>query len=292
MQSKILNGLKLLFTPLAFAFLIYFAWSSRHELAELLHGASWSHLLVAIVIWATLHALMPVLAVVMFQAAGSDVSWRQAFSAHAARLPARYLPGGIWHTVGRVLDYRELGVPARHISAFVLVENGLAAAVTLGAGGAIVYSMRGADALGATAGLASVAGLAGLVAIFFVTNAKVLQAPDRLAPGSYANAILVVISFWIGAATAFLIYIDAFPAVASGHSLLEMAGIYLFSWGVGFVTLIAPQGIGVFEVVASELATGPLGFMGLAAFMAGFRVVVLLADVTVWLLYLATRRSD
>jgi hypothetical protein len=45
-------------------------------------------------------------------------------------------------------------------------------------------------------------------------------------------------------------------------------------------------------VVASELMDGPIGLMGLAALIAGFRVVVLVADVAVWLIYQATRRSS
>ena len=71
-----------------------------------------------------------------------------------------------------------------------------------------------------------------------------------------------------------------------------MAGVYLFSWGVGFIAIIAPQGIGVFELVASELMDGPIGFMGLAALIAGFRVVVLVADILVWLVYQVMRRAD
>ena len=105
--------------------------------------------------WGLLHALSPVFATVVLNACGSGVTWYQAFQTHAARLPARYVPGGIWHTVGRVVDYREQGVATRHLTAFVVLENGLAAATTLAVGGAIVFSMRGADTLGTIAAVAS-----------------------------------------------------------------------------------------------------------------------------------------
>ena len=95
-----------------------------------------------------------------------------------------------------------------------------------------------------------------------------------------------------GATLAFLLYLNAFPASTGDFSSVEMGGIYLFSWGIGFVSIFAPQGIGVFEFVASELMGGPIGFMGLAALIAGFRVVVLAADVVVWLIYQAMRRRD
>jgi hypothetical protein len=69
-----------------------------------------------------------------------------------------------------------------------------------------------------------------------------------------------------------------------------MGGIYLFSWGVGFLSIFAPQGLGVFELVASELLKGSIGFMGLAALIGGFRAVVLVADLVVWCAYQALGR--
>ncbi len=292
MKNRIINGIKLLFTPVALAFLFYFAWQSRGELAELLANASLPYLFLAAIVWGILHALSPVLAVVVFAACGSKVTWQQAFATHAARLPARYLPGGIWHTVGRVMDYRAQSVADRHISAFVILENGLAAAVTLTVGGAIVFSMRGTDALGSVAGLASLAGIIAVPAMALMLNSRVLQRPDHLSAAALAQSIVTVTLFWIGATCAFLLYLNAFPSSTGVYSAIEMGGIYLFSWGVGFLAIFAPQGIGVFELVASELMRGPIGFMGLAALIAGFRVVVLVADIAVWLIYLASRRAN
>lgn len=292
MRGKIINRLKLLFTPVAFVFLLYFAWQSRDELAQLISNASLLYLCLAAIVWGLLHALSPVLAVVVIDACGSKVSWKQAFSTHAARLPARYLPGGIWHTVGRIMDYREQGVKSRHLTAFVILENGLAAAVTLAVGGAIVFTFRGTDSLGSIAGLASLAGIIAVPAIGLLTNSRVLQYPDRLSVATYSKSTATVALFWAGATLAFLLYLSAFPATTMAYSHVEMSGIYLFSWGVGFISIFAPQGIGVFELVASELIDGPMGFMGLAALIAGFRVVVLVADITVWLVYQAMRRAD
>ncbi len=291
LKNKIVNGLKLLFTPIAFAFLLYFAWQSRDTLADLLSSASLFHLGFATVLWMVLHTLSPLLAIIVLNACGSRVSWRQAFTTHAARLPARYLPGGIWHTVGRVIDYREQGVSARHLSAFVILENGLAAAITLAVGGAIVFSMRGTDVLGSIAGVAAAAAIVAMFAMAHLLNARVLQQPDQLSLGAYLKSIVAVVVFWAGATLAFLLYLSAFPDSGSNYSAVEMAGIYLFSWGVGFISVFAPQGIGVFEFVASELMSSPIGFMGLAALIAGFRVVVLVSDLIVWLIYQLVRRT-
>ena len=76
-----------------------------------------------------------------------------------------------------------------------------------------------------------------------------------------------------------------FPSSVGDQSYLELGGIYLFSWGVGFLAVFAPQGIGVFEMVGSQLMQSPLGFVGFAALIGGFRLVILVADLLVWIAY-------
>lgn len=280
---------KMLFTPVAFAFLAYFAWQARDVLLTVVSETSLPFLGLAAIIWSLNQLLTPVLAVFVLGACGSEVTWWQAFSTHARRLPARYAPGGIWHTVGRVMDYHEQGVRPRHLAAFVLLENGLAAAVALAIGGAVVFITRGQDALGIIAGLSSLGGLTALPVVWLVLNARILQRPDRLSLPAYSLGIGVMAVVWVGAAIAFLLYLNAFPSSTEGHSQVEIGGIYLFSWGIGFLSIFAPQGIGVFELVASELLKGGIGFMGLAALIGGFRAVILVADLTVWGAYQALR---
>ena len=89
MKRKIVNALKLLFTPVALAFLVYFAWISRDELASLISNASLTRLLLAAVVWAALHFLSPVFAAVVFRGCGAMVSWKQAFATHAT-CPVEY----------------------------------------------------------------------------------------------------------------------------------------------------------------------------------------------------------
>lgn len=287
-RGILLGWAKALFTPVALAFLAWFVWQSRSELADVVSQASAAYLAIAVVAWCALHLLLPVFAITVLGGCGSSVSWWQAFSTHAGRLPARYLPGGVWHTVGRVMDYHELAVKPRHLGVFVLLENGLSAAVSLCIGGAIVSLTREPGTVSSIAILSSLLGLVALIALPYIANTRVLQGGERFPAAAYARAVGVILLFWVGASASFLSYIGAFPG--DGYSVIEIAGIYLFSWGIGFVAVFAPQGIGVFEVVASELLDSPIGFMGLAALIAGFRVVVLVADLLTWSVYQLLRR--
>lgn len=285
----LLWGTKALFTPVALGFLAYFAWRSRDLLTAVLSGASVPHMLLAVIVWCIGHLLAPLFAVLVLRGCGAKVTWRAAFATHASRLPARYVPGGIWHTVGRVMDYHDLGIRPRHLTAFVLLENGLVASVTLSLGGAIVFASRGADSIGLIAGLCAMASIAALPVLWLVSNRHVLGPAESYSLADFARTTVFVLLFWLVAASAFVLYVTAFPATTEHLSWMEVAGVYLFSWGVGFVSVFAPQGIGVFEVVASELLKGPLDLTSLAVLIGGFRIIMLAADLAVWGLYHAYR---
>lgn len=72
---------------------------------------------------------------------------------------------------------------------------------------------------------------------------------------------------------------SAIGMVAASDGVFLTVVYYLFSFVVGFVSIFAPQGIGVFEVVYSELATSELPRTQLIIFVAGFRVLVMLSDM-------------
>ena len=282
-----------LFTPVALLFLGYFVWLARDDLSALLHEAALPLLGVAVLAWCIFNIATPLLAVIMFRACGVTIDWAHAFGIHAARLPARDVPGGIWHTGGRVMDYGQQGVQPRHLTAFVILENGLAAAVALAVGGLAVFATRGADSMAMIALVASIAGFVALPAMWLVINKRVLNPPERLPLSAFAAAVALMGAIWMTATFAFLTYLNAFPSTIGDHSHLELGGVYLFSWGVGFLSVFAPQGIGVFELLSSKLMQSPIGFVGFAALVGGFRFVVLVADLCVWIgYYLLRRRTD
>ncbi len=100
----------------------------------------------------------------------------------------------------------------------------------------------------------------------------------------YIGSILVVMLTWCVASAAFVLFVSSFSALSLEMPILEIAAAYLFSWGVGFVAVFAPQGIGVFEVMAGELLRGSLALSGVAVLLAGFRAVIFTADLLAWLL--------
>ena len=103
----VLGWTKALFTPVAFAFLAYFAWQGRDVLVTVVGEASLPLLGLAAIVWSLLHLLSPMLAVFVLGACGSDVTWWRAFSImpHVCRRDTRRAGSGIrwvesWTTTG------------------------------------------------------------------------------------------------------------------------------------------------------------------------------------------------
>lgn len=281
--STTLRVTKILFTPVALVFLAYFVWLAREELVTTFSAATLGYLVLAVFAWFVFNCTAPLLAVIVLQDLDVRLGFRQALSIHTKRLPARYVPGGVWHTVGRIFDYRDLGVQPRHLTVFVIIENGLAATLTLAVGGGVLFFSRTHDPLIWLAGVSSVVAVVALPLMFFFINRRVLPGPESLSKRAFWQALCSMGAMWLLATAAFLLYLQSFPMLEIHQSQVEIGGAYLFSWGVGFLSVFAPQGIGVFEVLSSKLLQSAIGFVALAAVISGFRVVVLVADIVTWI---------
>ena len=286
--------LKKLFTPLSIAFLLYLGWRSQDTLSSIANTANASWLIGSVVCWLALHLIAPLFTTLVFRSAKKTLSYRSAFLIHAGRLPAKYLPGGIWNAVARAGDYHEHGFTGRHVAAYLLIENLVAAAVTLTVGGIVVATLANIPALWFTIALASAAsaicgGLAPclrarLACLPWMANRHLLPADESLPYSAYGYGVACLFAYWMVAAASFICFIQSFPELGISVSLLQTAGIYLFSWGIGFITVFAPQGIGVSEFVSGNLLGTSIGVGGTAALLLGFRLTALLADLLAWLL--------
>jgi hypothetical protein len=276
--QRLLDIVRRAFTPLALIFLVLAAYSAREAFAQVLAQARLAPLLLTVVAWSSMNLLLPVITWIVLRGLGVRIDYATALRIHVARLPARYLPGGIWQTVSRMMDLHQLGVGRSQLSVLVMVENlgSLATAVT--AGGLCVL-LSGTSRLPTPAiigtGVLLAAGLPWVLRRIFGRTALRLPA--------YLAALATLLSFWMLTATTFVIYWSAFPALEHGN-LLDLYGAYLLAWAVGFVAVFAPQGIGVFEMVAAVLLRGELPLAGMAVLVAGFRAATLSGDALAFML--------
>jgi len=167
----ILRVAKRIFLPVAIAFLAYFAWDSRELLVDVVRSANPLTLVAAVLVWMLMHALSPLFSMLIFRARNVPLSYKTSARIHIANLPARYIPGGIWHTVGRIAGFREMDINQRDISIFVFLENLLAVCVAFMIGGSLLAANRGLDGWGQIAALSAVGGAVFLLFILYAVIA-------------------------------------------------------------------------------------------------------------------------
>jgi hypothetical protein len=274
--KRVAGGSRWIFGPAAVVFLIVAGWHARVVFASVLEQTDPALLVLTILLWTSLHLLPPLSSWIVLREIGAKIDYHTLLTIHVGRLPARYLPGGIWHTVSRVMDLHRLGVSRSQLSIMVLMENLVPVGVALTLGGLCLWVAGGMTWLILAAVLGGPALLAGIPLLL---RHRVLLANRKFALRSYLKLTVVIAAFWIIAATAFYCYWSAFPAVRGSVSALHIYGIYLVAWVAGFVSVFAPQGIGVFEAVAGIFLQGTLTFAGATVLAAGFRVAILAADM-------------
>jgi hypothetical protein len=272
------------FGPAALAFLAFAGWSSRDAFATILDGADPIRLVLAVALTGCLHLLSPLLTWRILHELGSDLSYRTLMKIHVRRLPARYLPGGIWHTVSRAVDIRALGVDRADLSTMLVLENVIPPAVALTGGGLALLVADEPTLLTVGVSAAGVASLAAVPVAIRIVRKR------WLTPSAYVRLIGSSAAFWTVAAIAFVSYWSALPAARAGVSALEMGGSYLVAWTAGFVNVFAPQGIGVFEATIGALLQGRLTFANAAILAVGVRAVTLAADCAVLAIFHVNRR--
>jgi len=207
------------------------------------------------------------------------LGYRELALISVLRLPAKYLPGGIWQSVARFAAYRRLEV-SKADSLFILVaEHLIAVCVSAALGASVLLHIEGIAFLHGV--IACV--LIGALALLAVTALWILrtQGCTKKNLAGILMAILAAALFWTFAGASFCAYWAAAFGL-QGSGVLRIASCYLLSWSAGFVALFAPQGIGVFEWVASHLLTSawPVSVTVIAA--ASFRIVTMAGDLSAW----------
>ena len=267
--------------------MIYLAWDSRNLLVLTLSSANYILLILTLILLISINFILPAGSVFLLGSFGASLSYKKALNAHIVCLPARYLPGSIWHSVGKMAHYRSHGIVLARLTIFVCLENliTLGGAFILGGGG--VSYFRGLhDSWGRVAGLAAVMGVLGIIVTACITNWYVSkQINDNFSCMLFLKSFIF---YTIGCAIfGFVFSLYMLSLLSSGNQLniVEAGGTYIFSWAIGFVSLFTPQGLGVTEFITGMLLTVHLPNSSLAVLVAGFRVIRLISDVCIWIIY-------
>lgn len=275
------------FIPLALAFLAYSAYFASDHLRPLLAVVSVPHLLLACMLWSLAQWAGPLASVAMVRILDIRLGYRELALISVLRLPAKYLPGGIWQSVARFAAYQRLAIKNSDSMTILIVEHMFALGVSVALGASLLlWATHSVN----TSRIA--AGLLVLSIIGLLLPSVWLQRNQGRTRGIFFWVLKLMLSacfFWALAAASFCVYwLGVFGNEAADLRLV--GSCYLLSWAAGFVVIFAPQGLGVFEWVAANLmsSTQPLSVVVTA--VAGFRMITIIGDLATWSLGVALSR--
>jgi hypothetical protein len=111
-HSRVIKVLLYIAWALLFAFLAYMVWQSRQQLLLYLVNANYSKFIIIIVIYLIALLLAVLNWSVIMHAFDSKISLWMHAKIYLVSMVSRRLPGTIWYVGGRMLLYKQLGVPS------------------------------------------------------------------------------------------------------------------------------------------------------------------------------------
>lgn len=282
-RRRLLQISKLLFTPVALAFLIVLLWQSRDTLAVLTQNIDAAWLVVSAVCWLSMYLTSPLFTLLVLRALGDKESYWLLAKIFIARLPAKYLPGGVWQTVARGYDLKQGGISTGNVTQLLIYEVGMP---ILGASTVGAVLLLAAGQQPGSVNVLLIATLIVAIAAFclapFAHRFRVLRL-SPLALSDYAGAVACLLVQWSLTACSFSAFMLALNIESLSSSPATIAGAYAVSWVVGYVALFAPQGLGVLEYIAQLLIDLPLATAAGLSVIFCFRLLPVCLDMLAWL---------
>ena len=214
----------------------------------------------------------------------------------------KYLPGNVFHVVGRTgLAVRE-GIPIRvaisSITLEILLTAGTAALIAMP-----LLSSRWRDIsrlIDAGAWwnwlFAAVVGAAVVVVAGRFAGARVRRAVAGLSrmadPATLLKAVpCIALTFVVTGGALYFFVVSAWPGRIGISALTCIIGFAL-AWVIGFATPGAPGGIGIRELVFLALFAGPIGYGMAAALAIASRLLSVVGDVSTFSAALAVEKLN
>jgi hypothetical protein len=218
------------------------AWYLVRHAADLRGLLSWrvaAHCLIAALLLAAVH---PLIAWAFFQLQrynGIAIGLSTSLAIYMRRIPARYVPGGVWHSVSRLADMRlEASVGIAQLRSQFLLEAALVATSGLLVCGLGFLILPGGSPARVAAALQAGIGAAVALVTFMLVRRR--AGKRRLL---FALSTFLVV--WPVAGGAFAIIAAGLAAPDCGY--LATVSTYVVAAVQGYVAIFAPQGWGVTE---------------------------------------------
>jgi glycosyltransferase 2 family protein len=227
---------------------IWYLSNNYSEVVNQVREVSLSRIISSLVLLIVGRLLIVLLAKDAVAAAGSQQSYQTMFRMVALSELGKYLPGGIWHFVGRAGYYRTAGLTVPQATRAIFSEH-LWLAVSSALGGSILLVLYDGEQ---RVTLAIISLVVLWVTFITLTLRRTSLQPH---PKLILRLLLLQIAVWLslGASYAVLLPLSLDGLLSNGSGVWLTLGAFGVSWLVGFLTVLAPGGICTREAAITTL---------------------------------------
>ncbi len=194
---------------------------------------------------------------------------------------SKYLPGGVWHFVGRFGVYRLNGLDNRQATQSMIVENiWLVSSAFLFGGVVCLASPTFLALLRLPAGVLQLLLPLACAMLWVVGNTLIARYVLRRAagPGAILRQIAVQAAVWLFIGLSFFALLPA-RSINADTAALSTGG-FAIGWALGYVTIFAPSGIGIREAVITAILSASIQAPEAAVYAALSRLVWIVTEIS------------
>lgn len=282
MKNNIVSILKWLWLIAVCIFIILFVQKNYIELKGAIKQIHISYLLLSFLCIVAAKILLVLFMRYAVCSVGKEMDFPTCFRIYNISQLGKYIPGNIWHFVGKAAAYKDEGFSIGKIRDALVVENIWLVVGAFGYGLILmlIFNFYLIQKLFLTYSLYLAVFLV-IVPLLALLGKKVLKIRFRQIFSDHRvnlKIMLLQVVIWtlLGLGFALLAVPFIYP---EGASIFMIMGLYAIAYSIGFITPFAPAGIGVREAV---LALGFLPYLPLEIVItlsAANRVLYLLVEI-------------
>ena len=275
--KKLIEYSKWLWIVIVIAAVGYYLVTKWESLGETIQQLSLVRLVLSVFLIILAKLMLAVISKLSIEKEGHDLPYLEVFRIVSFTHLAKYIPGGIWHFVGRFNAYNERDMKIKSSTRALIHENLWLLSGAFFTGALFgVLSSQGRNILGEMGlGIPISALLIGIVLIWVL----LLIGYEKLMPAArsirfyYLLAASLLAWILLGLSFGFIL-----PGFSSGTSMYYIA-IYAFGWITGYVAIFAPGGIGIRETVLVWLLGSSIDPELAIVYSSVHRFVFILAEI-------------
>lgn len=281
-KKKILGIVKWLWLILVLAAAGYYFYQHQDEVINLLKQIDVWRIVLSLILLLIGKAFLVILVQYSVNCEGWYPTYPEILGVYGLSSLGKYLPGGIWHFVGRFGVYKMNGLSAKASTRSMILENIWLLSSALATGVIGVFLSR-FDLIANLLNIPDKKWLAitltivilALWIIALIIVHKIMQKYTSRKIPKVAHVAFIGLLLWTFIGGSFFVMFNEFPF----SSAPLFIGGYAVSWAVGYIAVFAPGGLGIREAALAFVFSNIASVELIAVYAAMNRIIWVIAEV-------------